>query len=749
MNLSRLIQIGLILVGAFGIAAPTPVSPAPRWEGATPDSPGTVAPRPAAAIPLVPFAAPWTSPFRVDPAWPHQLVNREGVHLLILNKTAWAYFGCQDPGGYLDRARAQGVNVIRVALEGRPYGNELNLELWPWGGTRAKPDWSTFDDAYWQRVEERVRLAGDKGIGLDVVLYMELHPGVEDIPAQQRYWNEILRRLGKYANILTWEIANEYTRNETFQDAAGSFFKEQDPQHRPVCSSDGTTDDAVWPQKPWMDLAINHTCTSSTPRHDLRDWYLAVARKTRAHGKPAWCNESGRERRHGNDDGVHRRKQGWLWYAAGCFWTWHSWDGCEGINDRAYRAPGEDFLRPMGETFRALPFWRMNPHPTVAVVHDPSLVQATLATAEADSVLVYCCTRETGQSRPEAGLTLRLPDGTYRLTVLNPADGAVLESRDWVSQGVGQEGRLALPSFTDDLAVRMERTARGVEIIACGGSRAVIFDADQPDGETPKLKWSWDVKEATNLPPRYQQLLVPLDECKLVRTNTQVLLTSSGGGAVLLDRPTRRPLFYAHVPMAHSAELLPGDRIAVALSTHAQGNRLEIYSASQSEKVLWADSLPSGHGVIWNPEHQRLYALGLSELRAYSLQDWASQTPSLRRENTWTLPGTSGHDLTRMSPDELLVTYHEGVSVFHIRETTFAPFPLLAMGNVKSINYDPRTRHLVYTRAEISWWTHHIYSVNPTRTFTFPDLNLYKARVASSPDPFTSTSRPGQTLIPR
>lgn len=408
--------------------------------------------------PLFTFAAPWTSPFRVDPDFPHHLVNHEGAHLLILNKTAWAYFGCQDSGGYLDRARSQGVNVIRVALEGRPYWNELNLELWPWGGTRAQPDWNQFNESYWQRVEERVRLAGEKGIGLDVVLYFTLRPDAKDIPTQQSYWEQTLRRLGKYANILTWEIANEYTRNETFQDAAGRFFQERDPHHRPVCSSDGTTDDAVWPAKPWMDLAINHTCTSSTPRHDLRDWYLAVARNTRAHGKPAWCNESGRESRHGNNDGVHRRKQGWLWYAAGCLWTWHSWDGCEGINERAYRAPGEEFLRPMVATFHALPFWRMNPNQTAAVVNDPALVQAVLATPERDCLFVYCCTRETGRSVSRTEMTLRLPDGIYRISVLKPADGATVETRDWASKGLGQNGTFALPPFTDDLAVRIERT---------------------------------------------------------------------------------------------------------------------------------------------------------------------------------------------------------------------------------------------------------------------------------------------------
>ena len=55
---------------------------------------------------------------------------------------------------------------------------------------------------------------------------------------------------------------------------------------------------------------LAHTCTSSTERHDLKDWYLALARNTRSYGKPAFCNESGREKRHGNNDGVHRRKQG-------------------------------------------------------------------------------------------------------------------------------------------------------------------------------------------------------------------------------------------------------------------------------------------------------------------------------------------------------------------------------------------------------------------------------------------------------
>ena len=105
-------------------------------------------------------------------------------------------------------------------------------------------------------------MAGERGIGLDLVLYTQLHPGVDQIDVHRPYWSYTLQRLGKYANILTWEITNEYLGNEAFQQAVAEFLHENDPYDRPVCTSDGTTDDAAWPDRAWMDLAINHTCTS-------------------------------------------------------------------------------------------------------------------------------------------------------------------------------------------------------------------------------------------------------------------------------------------------------------------------------------------------------------------------------------------------------------------------------------------------------------------------------------------------------
>lgn len=411
----------------------------------------------SAAEGLVSFPAPWTSPYRVDPNHPFHLVNAEGEHLFLLNKTAWLYFGCRNPEAVLNRAVEQGVNVLRVSLEGRYYYETVGIDLWPWGGTRNSPVWSQFDDAYWDEVERRVRLAGERGIGFDLTLYCTVRPNADQIDSQRPYWAHTLRRLGKYANVLTWEIANEYLGNEAFQQAVAEYFHENDVYDRPVCTSDGTTDDAAWPDRPWIDLAINHTCTSSSERHDLKDWYLALARNTRSHGKPAWCNESGRENRHGNNDGVHRRKQGWLWCAAGCYWTWHSWDGCEGIDELDYRAPGAEFLKPMAEYFAALPFWELDPNYTALTIDRPDLVWTALARPDRSLAILYVCTRATGQAVTGASVRVRLPDGNYRVTFQSPTDLVVLGTHDYPSGGLGHVETIGVPDFTDDLIITAQK----------------------------------------------------------------------------------------------------------------------------------------------------------------------------------------------------------------------------------------------------------------------------------------------------
>jgi hypothetical protein len=270
------------------------------------------------------------------------------------------------------------------------------------------------------------------------------------------------------------------------------------------------------------------------------------------------------------------------------------------------------------------------------------------------------------------------------------------------------------------------------EIIACGDNQVIIIDSKMSDKEDVKILWNWKVTDAVDLPPQYQKYLVPTDECKPVDGKNKILITSSGGGVVLVDRKSKKSLFYAYAPMAHSAEYLPHDRIIVALSTHAEGNSLEIFNIKDSEKVIFKDSLYSGHGVVWINKTESLFALGYNELRRYSLKNWNSEKPELQLEKKWILPDNGGHDLSVISDTRLLITTTKNVWLFNVSEEQFSPFELLSQtSNVKSVNFNESTNELVYTKGEISWWTHNIYSKNPDKTITIPSINLYKVRTIS------------------
>lgn len=273
-----------------------------------------------------------------------------------------------------------------------------------------------------------------------------------------------------------------------------------------------------------------------------------------------------------------------------------------------------------------------------------------------------------------------------------------------------------------------KNNAKG-EIIACGDDKVIIIDSKFSDGANISIKWTWNVSDANDLPVKYQKILVPTDDCKPVDGGKKILITSSGGGVVLVDRDTKRSLFYAHSPMAHSAEILPDGRVVVALSTHKDGNSIEVYDLKVPEKVIFKDSLYSGHGVVWMSKQKSLFALGYNELRRYTLKDWNSDKPELQLEEKWILPDNGGHDLIAVSDSKLILTTTKNVWMFNIPDQKFLSFELLdKQDNVKSVNFNESTGELVYTRGEISWWTHNIYFKNPDKTLTLPYVNLYKVR---------------------
>ncbi|MEG1635681.1 MAG: DUF6528 family protein [Rikenellaceae bacterium] len=267
-------------------------------------------------------------------------------------------------------------------------------------------------------------------------------------------------------------------------------------------------------------------------------------------------------------------------------------------------------------------------------------------------------------------------------------------------------------------------------IAVCGDDKVLIINVDESSGEDVKIEWQWTMDDTKALlPAKYANKIRSTDDCKKVDGGKKILFSSSSGAAVLVDIATKKPIFWADVPNAHSIEMLPGDRVVVALSTADGGNAIELYNVSQPENVIFRDSLYSGHGVVWNSKLKRLYALGYDVLREYSLVDWKSNKPSLKLERSWNIPGTSGHDLTPINDNEMIVTVHENVWRFNIADQKFTDFePLKNRENIKSVNFNSKTNSLIYTAAEISWWTHNIYLENPKKTITINDINLYKVR---------------------
>jgi hypothetical protein len=267
------------------------------------------------------------------------------------------------------------------------------------------------------------------------------------------------------------------------------------------------------------------------------------------------------------------------------------------------------------------------------------------------------------------------------------------------------------------------------ELIVCGDTAVYILDYNKTKDSIPHITWHWSAQDS-ELPEDLMKKMRSTDECKPVNEGKQILITSSGGGVVLVDRKTKSSIFYAQVDNAHSAESLPNNRVIVAGSTGNNGNCLNIYDISHSDNIIYSDSLYSAHGVVWDDENQILYALGYDELRMYSLKNWDSSTPGIELIRTIKIPGISGHDLnTSFNKDQLILTETNSVWIFNKKEETFEEYnPLAGYDHVKSVDFHPVTNQMVYIKAEEEWWSNNIYFKDPDKKIFIGDTRIYKVR---------------------
>ncbi|MGC4016310.1 MAG: DUF6528 family protein [Luteolibacter sp.] len=264
------------------------------------------------------------------------------------------------------------------------------------------------------------------------------------------------------------------------------------------------------------------------------------------------------------------------------------------------------------------------------------------------------------------------------------------------------------------------------KLVLCGGSEVFMVD---PAAEAPTKLWSWKAKDHPEIPAELVKTFATTDDCKPVDGGKQLLVSSSGGGCTLLEMPSGKALWTVKVPNAHSIEGLPGGRILVASSVG--GDKLMLFDPKQGDKILWEAPLHSAHGLVWDDQRKRLFALGFKELRSYSLKDWDGSSPSLVLEKTTPLPDDDGHDLRPVPASaDLVFTTSNHVWLYNRDQAEIRPHPQWSdRARVKCIDIHPKNGRVFMNQASGgNWWNDSFELLGPDKKVSMKGETLYKGR---------------------
>lgn len=282
-----------------------------------------------------------------------------------------------------------------------------------------------------------------------------------------------------------------------------------------------------------------------------------------------------------------------------------------------------------------------------------------------------------------------------------------------------------------------------MQVLVCGDNMIYLLDADLAvtSGYRNAIMWEWNAKDWYQTVGLAQNKMIRLDECKPVDDNRKILATSSRGYAVLIDMKSGDVLWYSNKStQAHSCEMLPNNRIAIACS--GGGDCIQIFDAEKSNSVLFSTPLDSAHGVVWNPATERLYAVGGKTFNIYKLTDWDTSSPKLTLDKSITTTKVSSlHDLTLVDENTLLLAGNKAV-LYNISKNTFTNIPIFNSSRaLKAVNYNGETGECWFTDPtevevpDLTWasrtirYTDNAQKTYQTRSFKIDDLNVYKVRV--------------------
>ncbi|MFB9907459.1 DUF6528 family protein [Allokutzneria oryzae] len=298
-------------------------------------------------------------------------------------------------------------------------------------------------------------------------------------------------------------------------------------------------------------------------------------------------------------------------------------------------------------------------------------------------------------------------------------------------------GALSVPAVADpgpDATVNVVTTEQA-------SKKIMIFDpAVSSWGGGAATKWSWSPTSANGFPTGGWSN--PSDA--RLRSNSHhggdVLVTAASGGFLgVAAYPSGKRKWSVAVPGAdnpHAAEVLPNGNVAAAAS---HGGWIRLYAASQgagATKHAQYD-LPGGHGVLWDPQANLLWALGDHHLVALKVGGTAA-SPTLSEAKKIALPTKGGHDLQPVYGDKDRLWVTTGSKVYQFVKSTNAfteNYPQSAAVNrsgVKAVGNHPTTNQVIEAKPKsgcrTSWCTDTIDFFGSDMKRTRTGAEFYKAR---------------------
>ncbi len=314
--------------------------------------------------------------FGIHPLFPRHFIFRRQPFFFV-GKSAFPLIDA-DWRGFVDEAERDGFTVLRVWLccpsLTRKHGkdhfhrNQAAGDVWPFGGTPAKPDFTRFNLDYFRRLDAILDYMESKGMVAELTLFT----GGDFWPGGPLAWDEVKQHyvrfvLDRYRHRpnLYYEIANEYysPEQQAFVEKVGNFIWAHDRAHL-VTASAGEL--VRFADKPWYRLHNFHPSRGRNWWTRVYDEVLLPARHARlplVNDEPMGSRaaDDKEEGYPGRDaDAAHHRLNFWVTVLGGGHVTFHSY---KGINALPGYSPGQEFVKPLRQFFEPVRFWELQPAP--------------------------------------------------------------------------------------------------------------------------------------------------------------------------------------------------------------------------------------------------------------------------------------------------------------------------------------------------------------------------------------------------